>query len=62
MDSSPTQLRTVATAMMVVALLVEITGVALLATGRSTSSALILMGAGMLLIMLGLVVLSTSRR
>lgn len=48
--------------MMVVALLVEIIGVALLATGRSTPPALILMAAGMLLIMLGLVVLSMSRR
>lgn len=62
MERSTTQLRTIATAMLIMGFIVELVGIAFLLRDRSSASAIGVMIPGLLLVMLGVIFLSMSRR
>lgn len=62
MERPSSELRTLAIAMLVIGFIAEIVGVALLATGRSTASAMSVMIPGLVLLMLGVIFIGQDRR
>lgn len=62
MERPPPQVRTIATAMLIMGLLVELVGIGFLAADRSTAAAMGVLVSGLLLVMLGVVFLAQSRR
>lgn len=62
MEFPPPPVRTVATAMLIMGLLVELVGIAFLAADRSTAAAMSVVVTGLLLVMMGVVFLAQSRR